>query len=173
MAHTFHSCCSLDFLESLTNRPCVLLILILEYISPSVMVPENRLETMLKQAIEMQVVNCFYHDNRNTSSTLYSDHICQKYVHPVQAQSSFFMMVVVSTLMLTMDLILIPLHRSGIPTVSRRVLESHTNEVWYISFSHNGKYLASASADRRVIIWNLEVCEQNKDVAFFIHDKRQ
>ncbi|KAI8354941.1 WD40-repeat-containing domain protein [Mortierella sp. GBAus27b] len=97
-----------------------------KYISPAVMVPENRLETMLKQAMEMQAVNCFYHDNRNTSRTLYSDHVCED---------------------------------SGIPTVSRRVLEGHNNEVWYISFSHNGKYLASASADRRVIIWNLETFE--------------
>lgn len=58
------------------------------------MVPENRLETMLKQAIEMQVVNCFYHDNRNTSSTLYSDHKCEKYVHSGQAVSTFFMTIV-------------------------------------------------------------------------------
>ncbi|KAG0001041.1 hypothetical protein BGZ65_003846, partial [Modicella reniformis] len=97
-----------------------------KYISPAVMVPESRLETMLKQATELQTMNCFYHDNRNTTSSLYSDHVCEK---------------------------------TGIPTVSRRVLDSHTNEVWYISFSHDGRYLASASADRRIIIWNLETFE--------------
>lgn len=43
------------------------------------MVPENRLETMLKQAVDHQIKNCFYHDNRNTSKSLYSDHICDKY----------------------------------------------------------------------------------------------
>ncbi|KAG0295600.1 hypothetical protein BGZ97_004794 [Linnemannia gamsii] len=94
-----------------------------KFISPAVMVPENRLETMLKQAMDHQIKNCFYHDNRNTSKSLYSDHICDK---------------------------------TGIPTVTRQVLERHTNEVWYISFSHDGKYLASASADSKIIIWNLE-----------------
>ncbi|KAF9932513.1 hypothetical protein BGZ67_004708 [Mortierella alpina] len=97
-----------------------------KYISPAIMVPENRLETMLKQAADLQIKNCYYHDNRNASTSLYSDHLCKK---------------------------------SGVPSVTRHVLDSHTNEVWYISFSHDGRYLASASADSRVIIWNLETFE--------------
>ncbi|KAF9380789.1 hypothetical protein BGX21_002274, partial [Mortierella sp. AD011] len=94
-----------------------------KYISPAVMVPENRLETMLKQAIEFQIKNCVYHDSRNTTSTLYSDHICDK---------------------------------TGIPSVPRQVLDGHSKEVWYISFSHDGRYLASASEDSKIIIWDLE-----------------
>ncbi|ORZ20910.1 WD40-repeat-containing domain protein [Lobosporangium transversale] len=97
-----------------------------KYISPAVMVPENRLETMLKQAIELQVKNCLYHNHRNTTNSLYSDHACEK---------------------------------TGIPSVSRGVLRGHTNEVWYISFSHDGKYLASASQDTKVIIWSMETFE--------------
>ncbi|KAF9193419.1 hypothetical protein BGZ50_007491 [Haplosporangium sp. Z 11] len=97
-----------------------------KFISPAVMVPENRLETMLKQAVELQIKNCFYHDNRNVSSSLYSDHICRK---------------------------------TGIPTITRHVLDRHTSEVWFISFSHDGRYLASASRDTRVIIWDMETFE--------------
>ncbi|KAI1306428.1 hypothetical protein EDD11_004759 [Mortierella claussenii] len=97
-----------------------------EYISPAVMVPENRLETMLKQAVESQIKNCFYHNHRNTSNSLYSDHACEK---------------------------------TGIPSVSRQVLVGHSNEVWYISFSHDGRYLASASLDTKIIIWSLETFE--------------
>ncbi|KAF9439113.1 hypothetical protein BGZ76_011351 [Entomortierella beljakovae] len=97
-----------------------------KYISPSVMVPENRLETMLKQAMEFQTRNCTYHDSRNTHKSLYSDHVCDK---------------------------------TGIPSVLRHVLDGHNKEVWYISFSHDGKYLASASQDSRIIIWNLETFE--------------
>ncbi|KAG0042243.1 hypothetical protein BGZ83_000735 [Gryganskiella cystojenkinii] len=97
-----------------------------KFISPAVMVPENRLETMLHQAIELQAKNCVYHDNRNTANSLYSDHICDK---------------------------------SGIPTVTKKVLDNHTDEVWFIAFSHDGRYLASASADSRVIIWNMETFE--------------
>ncbi|KAF9913502.1 hypothetical protein BX616_009948, partial [Lobosporangium transversale] len=51
------------------------------------------------------------------------------------------------------------LTRTGIPSVSRGVLRGHTNEVWYISFSHDGKYLASASQDTKVIIWSMETFE--------------
>ncbi|KAF9335025.1 hypothetical protein BG006_001014 [Podila minutissima] len=95
-----------------------------KFISPAVMVPEHRLETLLKQATEQQIKNCFYHDSRSDAPySLYSDHVCDKV---------------------------------GIPSVTRQVLEGHTNEVWYISFSHDGKYLASTSVDFRVIIWDLE-----------------
>ncbi|KAG0350937.1 hypothetical protein BG005_009555, partial [Podila minutissima] len=98
-----------------------------KFISPAVMVPEHRLETLLKQATEQQIKNCFYHDSRSDAPySLYSDHVCDKV---------------------------------GIPSVTRQVLEGHTNEVWYISFSHDGKYLASTSVDFRVIIWDLETFE--------------
>ncbi len=50
----------------------------IEYISPAIMVPEHRLETMLKQAADLQIKNCYYHDNRNASTSLYSDHLCKK-----------------------------------------------------------------------------------------------
>ncbi|TFK37168.1 WD40-repeat-containing domain protein [Crucibulum laeve] len=36
-------------------------------------------------------------------------------------------------------------------------LNGHTGEVWNIEWSHNGRYLASGSADRTAIIWNTEV----------------
>ncbi|KAG0247984.1 hypothetical protein DFQ27_001316, partial [Actinomortierella ambigua] len=92
-------------------------------ISPSVMVPENRLEKLLDQAKELQTRDCVYHDTRNNTYSLYSDHICSK---------------------------------KGIPTVTRHILDNHTNEVWYISISHDGRYLASTSVDSKVIIWSLE-----------------
>ncbi|KAG0096084.1 hypothetical protein BGZ93_005017 [Podila epicladia] len=95
-------------------------------ISPSIMVPENRLENMLQQAVELQVNNCLYHDIRNDTRSLYSDHLCDK---------------------------------TGIPSITRKVLEEHTNEVWYVSFSHDGRFLASASADSRIIIWNVQTYE--------------
>jgi len=42
-----------------------------------------------------------------------------------------------------------------IPTETHQILEKHTDEVWYIKFSHNGKLLASASKDSTVIIWEV------------------
>lgn len=42
------------------------------------------------------------------------------------------------------------------PTVTKHLLQDHQDEVWYLEFSHNGKYLASSSADKTVIVWNVE-----------------
>lgn len=54
-------------------------------------------------------------------------------------------------------------HQCGkdqIPSKTLQVLHGHHNEVWCLQFSHEGKYLASSSNDRTVIIW--EVHEDGK-----------
>jgi len=34
-------------------------------------------------------------------------------------------------------------------------LDAHDDEVWFVQFSHDGKYLATASNDRTAIIWEV------------------
>ncbi|XP_043698726.1 WD repeat-containing protein 26 homolog isoform X1 [Telopea speciosissima] len=49
-------------------------------------------------------------------------------------------------------------HQCGkdqIPSRTLQVLQAHRDEVWYLQFSHNGKYLASSSIDRSAIIWEV------------------
>ncbi|XP_043688903.1 WD repeat-containing protein 26 homolog [Telopea speciosissima] len=49
-------------------------------------------------------------------------------------------------------------HQCGkdqIPSHTLQVLQAHRDEVWYLQFSHNGKYLASSSNDRSAIIWEV------------------
>lgn len=48
-----------------------------------------------------------------------------------------------------------PDDRSKFPLKTTHVLSEHTDEVWFISFSHNGEYLVSASLDKTLIIWKL------------------
>ncbi|KAF8390946.1 hypothetical protein HHK36_023246 [Tetracentron sinense] len=36
-----------------------------------------------------------------------------------------------------------------------QILKEHYDEVWFLQFSHNGKYLASSSNDRTAIIWEV------------------
>lgn len=36
-----------------------------------------------------------------------------------------------------------------------QVLTEHSDEVWFVQFSNNGKYLASSSSDRTAIIWTV------------------
>uniref|UniRef100_A0A7C9A1X5 CTLH domain-containing protein n=1 Tax=Opuntia streptacantha TaxID=393608 RepID=A0A7C9A1X5_OPUST len=45
--------------------------------------------------------------------------------------------------------------RDNIPRHTSQILEGHQDEVWNLQFSHEGKYLASASTDRSAIIWEV------------------
>ncbi|XP_076890941.1 WD repeat-containing protein 26 homolog [Bidens hawaiensis] len=51
-------------------------------------------------------------------------------------------------------------HRCGrdqIPSQTVQILQEHRDEVWYLQFSHNGKYLASSSSDNSAIIWEVNM----------------
>ncbi|WCJ38244.1 hypothetical protein M5689_019316 [Euphorbia peplus] len=45
--------------------------------------------------------------------------------------------------------------RKQIPTETIQILTEHENEVWFVQFSNNGKYLASSSSDCTAIIWKV------------------
>ncbi|GFP96381.1 WD repeat-containing protein 26 [Phtheirospermum japonicum] len=47
--------------------------------------------------------------------------------------------------------------RDNIPSQTLQILQEHSGEVWFLQFSHNGKYLASSSVDNVVIIWEVLV----------------
>ncbi|RUO96419.1 hypothetical protein BC936DRAFT_142066 [Jimgerdemannia flammicorona] len=111
-----------------------------KYISPSIMVPERRLETLLKQAMTLQLKNCLYHNSEDEPITLFSDHACDRY----------------GVRRAHLGVLLVGL--TQFPCVTTHVLEQHTDEVWYVAFSHDGRYLASVSKDKSVIIWSMEVC---------------
>ncbi|KAF8089511.1 hypothetical protein N665_0503s0010 [Sinapis alba] len=54
------------------------------------------------------------------------------------------------------DLSLFSNHYCGeqkIPSETLQVLSEHTDEVWFLIFSHDGKYLASSSKDKTAILW--------------------
>ncbi|KAI3498023.1 hypothetical protein L1887_33716 [Cichorium endivia] len=49
-------------------------------------------------------------------------------------------------------------HRCGrdkIPSQTVQILQEHNDEVWYLQYSKNGKYLASSSSDNSAIIWEV------------------
>ncbi|KAH8501857.1 hypothetical protein H0E87_016578 [Populus deltoides] len=56
------------------------------------------------------------------------------------------------------DLSLYPDHQCGrgrLPSSIKQILQVHTDEVWFLQFSHDGKYLASSSKDQSAIIWQV------------------
>jgi WD repeat-containing protein 26 len=44
------------------------------------------------------------------------------------------------------------------PRITTTILQVHNDEVWSLEWSHSGKFLASASKDKSVIIWSVGVC---------------
>ena len=98
-------------------------------------VPEGRLQQLLFQAIDRQVERCMFHNPR-----ILKQHGARK---------------LVSTMSLFDD------HscgRESIPNSCLCVLgsDSHaiTSEIWAISFSPDGRYLASSSTEGAVILWD-------------------
>ncbi|KAI8608659.1 WD40-repeat-containing domain protein [Chytriomyces sp. MP71] len=90
-------------------------------LGPHTMLPDNRLETLLVQAVQYQARECLYHNVPNESISLFNDHVCD---------------------------------RSMFPSKTIHVLDGHTDEVWFVSFSPDGSHLASASKDATAIIWD-------------------
>uniref|UniRef100_UPI00358E6BB9 WD repeat-containing protein 26-like isoform X1 n=1 Tax=Myxine glutinosa TaxID=7769 RepID=UPI00358E6BB9 len=103
----------------------------LAFLPPSVMLPPHRLQSLLRQAVELQRARCIYHNTRQEPNldtvSLFTDHTCSKY-----ALKQF-------------------------PCHTHQVLTDHCNEVWFCKFSNNGTKLATGSKDSTVIIWEVDM----------------
>jgi len=52
------------------------------------------------------------------------------------------------------------------PRITTTILQVHTDEVWSLEWSHSGKFLASASKDKSVIVWSVG---PNSNPEIFLH----
>jgi len=109
------------------------------HIPPSHLLPENRLETLLQQAISWQMSQCLWRESAGEMSSSRS---------------------------LLENVSLAP---DRIPRETHHVLEKHSDEVWFVKFSHNGKLLASASKDNMVMIWDVTHPEMDHAVTLQGH----
>lgn len=98
-----------------------------KYLPPSIMLPPQRLKTLLSQAVELQADRCLCHDiawkTDMDNVSLLEDHTCES---------------------------------NGFPIQTLHVLKDHSDEVWYCRFSPDGLKLASGSKDATVIIWDVD-----------------
>lgn len=114
------------------------------YISPSLMVPENRLEKLLMQAIYYQRENHMIDSSEATAGDIEIS-LLQEDVHPSHVA----------------------------PCKCIYTFEDHKDEVWGVQFSPNGRYLASCSADRTAIIYDLSANKSiYKHVEHINHTRR-
>ncbi|XP_017291592.1 WD repeat-containing protein 26-like [Kryptolebias marmoratus] len=102
------------------------------YLPPSVMLPPHRLQTLLKQAVELQRERCLYHNTKLDSGldsvSLLLDHTCS---------------------------------RKQFPCYTQQILTEHCNEVWFCKFSNDGTKLATGSKDTTVIVWQVDMETQH------------
>uniref|UniRef100_A0A8D3DQC6 WD repeat-containing protein 26 n=1 Tax=Scophthalmus maximus TaxID=52904 RepID=A0A8D3DQC6_SCOMX len=98
------------------------------YLPPSLMLPPRRLQTLLKQAVELQRERCLYHNTKLDSGldsvSMLLDHACS---------------------------------RKQFPCYTQQILTEHCNEVWFCKFSNDGTKLATGSKDTTVIVWHVDV----------------
>lgn len=47
--------------------------------------------------------------------------------------------------------------RGSFPSVPTHVLSEHTDEVWVLEWSHDGRFLATGGRDGQVVIWEVGV----------------
>ncbi|XP_034060202.1 WD repeat-containing protein 26 isoform X1 [Gymnodraco acuticeps] len=118
-----------------TASRCRLLDKLQTYLPPSVMLPPRRMQTLLRQAVELQRDRCLYHNTKLDSSldsvSLLLDHVCSRSV-------------------------LHSPHWKQFPCYTQQILTEHCNEVWFCKFSNDGTKLATGSKDTTVIIWQVD-----------------
>ncbi|EGC37333.1 hypothetical protein DICPUDRAFT_46602 [Dictyostelium purpureum] len=94
-----------------------------KFVNPNLMLPDNRLEQLIKQSIQYQIGKCLYHNTSEQFTELFKDHTCEKDQMPLD--------------------------------VLFTLKDKHRDEVWFITFSNDGKKLASCSRDNNIIIWDM------------------
>ena len=97
------------------------------FLPPSAMVPPKRLSQLLNQAVQKQADQCMFHNMQLEPG--------------IEAYSLLTDHVCTN---------------SQFPSECVSTLDDHSDEVLHVSFSHNGKRLASGSKDTSVIIWDTE-----------------
>eukprot|EP00960_Hanusia_phi_P007012 199899-Hanusia_phi.AAC.2 len=102
-----------------------------EELPPSAIIPPRRLDYLLQQALKYQ---------KRTLGVRFA--------------------LVIESPVLTCfsSNLLVDCHASDdlVPNETMYLLELHKDEVWHVQFSNNGKFLASASKDKTVIIWSVD-----------------
>ncbi len=85
LTHVLHDCSATTHIHIHTlPSTWVLLSILVAYLPPSVMLPPRRLQTLLRQAVELQRDRCLYHntklDSNLDSVSLLLDHVCSRLV---------------------------------------------------------------------------------------------
>ncbi|KYR01089.1 WD repeat protein [Tieghemostelium lacteum] len=145
-----------------------------KYVSSEVLLPEKRLEHLIKESIQHQIGKCLYHNTNEPYISLFKDHVCSKdQMMPSEARFTlkdkhrdevWFIKFSHNGLKLascSKDNLIIIWDMSGVyksnPIEPKplHILQGHTKEVSYLAWSPDDQFLLSASYDHNIKLWNM------------------
>ena len=143
----------------------LLLLIYIESISPSVMIPQHRLAILLDHVKQSQINNCLYHNTAEPPS-LYSDHMCDRNDFPLD--------VCVDLTQHSDEAWFCKFSHDGSKLVTAgkdrtafiydttdftvlRKLTEHGDGVAFVSWSPDDSKLITCCQDKKARVWNIEV----------------
>lgn len=150
-----------------TFQPSILLIRV-ESISPSVMIPDHRLAVLLDYIKRTQIKQCLYHNTPSTPS-LYSDHVCDRNDFPLRPTIELsqhsnevwycgFSHDGTKLVTTSRDRSVIIYDTSTFSVLHR--LTEHEEGVAHATWSPDDSKLITCSQDKKARVWSVEVCMQ-------------
>ena len=138
---------------------------VIEFISPSVMIPDHRLAILLDQIKRNQINQCLYH-NTASSPSLYSDHMCDRADFPLRPGVELsqhadevwyceFSHDGTKLATASRDHCVIIYDTSTFSVLHR--LREHEEGVAHASWSPDDTKLITCSQDRGARVWSVEV----------------
>ena len=135
-----------------------------ESISPSVMIPEHRLATLLDQVKQSQISKCHYH-NPTSSLSLFADHACDRSQFPLQAvhqitQSAevwFLEFSHYGSRLATSGQDRAIIIYDALTFKELHSLNGHGAHIAYVAWSPDDSKLISCSQDKTARVWDTDV----------------
>eukprot|EP01132_Coremiostelium_polycephalum_P000771 gene771-956_t len=148
-----------------------------KYVRSEIMLPENRLEHLIRQSIQYQMSKCLYHNTTKSYISLFEDHVCNRDEMPLEARftlrdkhrdevwfikfSNNGKRLASSSKDNTIIIWDMTTLYDPVPTEPKMLmtLTGHSKEVSYLAWSPDDTMLLSASNDYNVKLWNMDgVC---------------
>lgn len=112
-----------------------------KFLPPSIILPPNRLRTLMQQALKYQYSTCKLHDSSLPNSLNWDNANSKRFAH--MESPSLLQDHVCSD--------------EDFPSTCIFTICDHTDEVWFTRFSNHGEYLATGGKDNLVVLYRVDM----------------